>query len=317
MATKYLSNYYSYKVVPQVLGFQVTEVDPKLALEKQVQGHLANGHRYFFQDEFQNALSEYQTAYSLLHKFLHPYFPVDVTAIATSVLKQMQLTDVMVSAAAQVARYRSAVADRPIVSPGSPPQEISSIVQKFGGTGSTVVASPAAILYEQASTYLQAGATAEARPIIRQALELNGGRDRELESNLMVASGIAAVQQSEFDNARDSFAKAFQLAQRTGAGIEPANIPGVPGAGGCSRSTWRSCRRGRTIAANSGTRGNQQQPRGRGGLDRGCAQLRRCFPGGGGLRSLVVRADAFATAQPWYGYRNAEADGQRGTRLHP
>lgn len=47
MATKYLSNYYSYKVVPQVFGFQVAEVDPKLALEKQVQGHLANGHRYF------------------------------------------------------------------------------------------------------------------------------------------------------------------------------------------------------------------------------------------------------------------------------
>ncbi len=90
MATKYLSNYYSYKVVPQVFGFQVTEVDPKLALEKQVQGHLANGHHYFFQDEFQNALNEYQTAYSLLHKFLHPYFPVEVTAIATSVLKQMQ-----------------------------------------------------------------------------------------------------------------------------------------------------------------------------------------------------------------------------------
>jgi tetratricopeptide (TPR) repeat protein len=232
MATKYLSNYYSYKVVPQVFGFQVTEVDPKLALEKQVQGHLANGHHYFFQDEFQNALSEYQTAYSLLHKFLHPYFPVDVTAIATSVLKQMQLTDVMVTAAAQVAKYRSVVGERPIVSPGSPPQEISSIVQKFGGTGSTVVASSAAVLYEQASTYLQAGATAEAQPIIRQALELNGGRDRELESNLMVASGIAAVQQSEFDNARDSFSKAFQLAQRTGAGIGPAIIPGVVGAPG-------------------------------------------------------------------------------------
>ena len=230
MATKYLSNYYSYKVVPQVFGFQVAEVDPKLALEKQVQGHLANGHRYFFQDEFQNALSEYQTAYSLLHKFLHPYFPVNVTTIATSVLQQMQLTDVMVTAAAQVAKYRSAVADRPIVAPGNPPQEISSIVQKFGGTGSAVVASPASVLYEQASTYLQAGATAEARPIIQQALELNGGRDRELESNLMVASGIAAVQQNEFDNARDSFAKAFQLAQRTGAGIEPANIPGMPGA---------------------------------------------------------------------------------------
>ena len=89
MATKYLSNYYSYKVVPQVFGLQVTEVDLELALEKQVQGHLANGHRYFFQDEFQNALSEYQTAYSLLHKFLHPYFPVDVTAITTSVLKPM------------------------------------------------------------------------------------------------------------------------------------------------------------------------------------------------------------------------------------
>jgi hypothetical protein len=129
---------------------------PKLALEKQVQGHLANGHRYFFQDEFQNALNEYQTAYSLLHKFLHPYFPVDVTVITTSVLKQMQLTDMMVGAAAQVAKYRSAVVDRPIVTPGNPPQEILSIVQKFGGTGSTVVASPAVILYEQASTYLQA-----------------------------------------------------------------------------------------------------------------------------------------------------------------
>lgn len=231
MATKYLSNYYSYKVIPQVFGFQVTEVDPKLALEKQVQGHLANGHHYFFQDEFQNALSEYQTAYALLHKFLHPYFPVDVTAITTSVLKQMQLTDMMVTATAQVAKYRSVVGERPIVSP-SPSQEISSIVQKFGGTGSTVVASPAAVLYEQASTYLQAGATAEARPIIRQALELNGGRDRELESNLMVASGIAAVQQSEFDNARDSFVKAFELAQRTGAGIGPAIIPGVVGAAG-------------------------------------------------------------------------------------
>jgi tetratricopeptide (TPR) repeat protein len=46
----------------------------------------------------------------------------------------------------------------------------------------------------------------------------------------MVASGIAAVQQSEFDNARDSFAKAFQLAQRPGVGIEPGIIPGMPGA---------------------------------------------------------------------------------------
>lgn len=237
MATKYLSNYYSYKVVPQVFGFQVAAVDPKIALEKQVQGHFVNGHRYFFRDEFQNALNEYQTAYSLLHKFLHPYFPVNVTAIATSVLKSMQLTDVMVTAAAQVAKYRSAVADNSITSPGNPPQQVVSIVEKLGGTGSTVAASPGAVLYEQATTYLQAGATAEAQPIIRQALELNGGRDRELESNLIVASGVAAMQRSEFDNARESFAKAFQLAQRRGQGDVPGVIPGAAGAPGTPAAT--------------------------------------------------------------------------------
>ena len=110
MAAKYLSNYYSYKFVPQVLKFGVIEVDPKAALEKQVQEHLASGHRYFFQDEFQNALTEYQTAYSLLHKFLHPQFPVGVTAIATAVLKPLQLTEAMIAATAQVAKYRARAA---------------------------------------------------------------------------------------------------------------------------------------------------------------------------------------------------------------
>ena len=229
MAAKYLSNYYSYKFVPQVLKFGVIEVDPKAALEKQVQEHLASGHRYFFQDEFQNALNEYQTAYALLHKFLHPQFPVDVTAIATAVLKPLQLTEAMVAATAQVAKYRSTITAGSIVAAGSPPREISSVVQKFSGTGSAVVAPPAAALYEQAAVYLQAGATSEAQPIIQQALELNGGRDLELESNLLVASGIAGVQRGEFDNARDNFAKAFELARRVSAA--PGTAPGAAGPG--------------------------------------------------------------------------------------
>lgn len=57
--------------------------------------------------------------------------------------------------------------------------------------------------------YLQARATAEAEPILRRAQELNGGRDRGLESNLLAALGIAVVQQSRFDSARDSFARAY------------------------------------------------------------------------------------------------------------
>lgn len=241
MATKYLSSYYTYKVFPQISILQAPVVDPQAALEKQVQGHLARGHQFFFRDEFQNALNEYRTAYSLLHKFLHPYFPVNVTALASAVLRPLQLTDAMVTAAAQVAKYRAVAANGSIVSPGNPPPEIASIVQNLGSIGSATVSSPAAVLYEQASTYLQAGATAEAEPIIRQAQELNGGRDRELESNLLVASGIAAVQQSRFDNARDSFARAFQLAQR-GEGGQPgaipgiAGVPGTPGAGAVAGS---------------------------------------------------------------------------------
>src|SRR5687768_598185 len=110
MATKYLSSYYTYKVFPQISILQAPVVDPQAALEKQVQGHLARGHQFFFRDEFQNALNEYQTAYSLLHKFLHPYFPVNVTALASAVLRPLQLTDAMVTAAAQVAKYRAVAA---------------------------------------------------------------------------------------------------------------------------------------------------------------------------------------------------------------
>lgn len=214
MTTKHLNNFYSYKFIPQQLRVLPLVVDGGETLEKRVQAHLANGHRYFFRDEFHNALAEYQTAYSLLHKFLHPNFPAHVTTLVPSVLQGLELTELMIAAAAQVAKFRALAGHADFVPPRPPSPDVSAVVQKFGGTGTAAPPSPASGLYQQASAYLQAGAVTEARQLIGRALEVNGGRDRELEADLLVASGIAAAQQQEFAQAREAFEKAFQATQR-------------------------------------------------------------------------------------------------------
>jgi hypothetical protein len=159
MVTKFLSNYYSYKVVPKALGVLTFEIDANAALERQVQAHLARGHQSFFQDEFQTALKEYQTAYSLLHKFLHPSFPAEVSVFAPSLLRDLEVTDLLMAATAQVAKFRASVGNRSIVAPLGPPESVSAIVERLGSVGTAAAPSPASVLYQQASSYLQAGAT--------------------------------------------------------------------------------------------------------------------------------------------------------------
>lgn len=48
MVAKYLSSYYTYKILPQISIFRAPMIDRQAALEKQVQGHPSRGHQYFF-----------------------------------------------------------------------------------------------------------------------------------------------------------------------------------------------------------------------------------------------------------------------------
>jgi tetratricopeptide (TPR) repeat protein len=225
MATKYLSNYYTYKVVPDAFLLTAPPVNPNAVLEKQVQGHLVKGHQYFFRGEFANARKEYQSAYAMLHQFLHPSFPADLAAINISVLKGMELTSLMLAATSQVAKYRFVASNQPVMLPTDSVQ-VTQAVQKLGMVGSTTPPSPALIMYQRAFSYVQAGATAEARPIIQNALRLNQGRDRQLESDLFAASGVVALQERKFAEARENFERAFHLAQEG-----QTHAPGVATAG--------------------------------------------------------------------------------------
>ena len=217
MPTKFFNNYYSYKVVPERLRILTFEVDPNAALEKQVQAHLSKGHQSFFESEFQTALREYQTAYALLHKFLHPSFPVEVSVFAPSLLRDLKFTDLMIKATGQVAKFRTSMSNRSIIAPGDTPSNVSAIVEKLGPVGTATVPSSAAVFYQQASNYLRAGAAGEAKPLIKRAMDLNAGRDANLEVNLLVSSGVADLQQQRFAEARDAFQQAADRARRQNA----------------------------------------------------------------------------------------------------
>jgi len=227
MATKFLGNYYSYKVLSKRPRVPAAEADPGAALERQVQARLESGHQAFFRDEFQAALQEYQTAYSLLHKFLHPSFPAEVSVFAPDLLRDLKATDLMMAATAQVAKFRAAVGNRPIVAPVDPPKDVSAIVERLGSVGTAAAPSPAAALYQQASSYLQAGATDEARPLIKRAMALNAGKDRDLEVDLLVTSGVAALQRQDFGEAQEAFQKASQLTAQGNSAPRPARLAAI------------------------------------------------------------------------------------------
>src|SRR6266568_5476386 len=137
MAQKHLSLFYSYKFVPEKfrVSFPILEKFEE-ALEKQVQRRLAQGHQQFFQGRYPEALQEYQAAYTLAFKFLHPDFPDKVISLDPSLARGFKVFDALLAASGAVARYRQAAGDRGlIISPDGPPEEVVALVEQFGGAG--------------------------------------------------------------------------------------------------------------------------------------------------------------------------------------
>ncbi len=195
MPTKHLSDFYSYKFVPAAFRFEDRPPDPKTAsLEQQVQAHLTRGHQEFFQGRYQPALQQYQTAYALLHRFLHPNFPDRVVELDPDIVRGLRLSDSLLAVSGEVARFRGVAGPGlPLVAPVNPPRELTAIVERFGTVGTTTLSSPAQNHYRQATTYLQIGAISQAQNFINLAIQANKGQDLRLEADLNLAQGIALM----------------------------------------------------------------------------------------------------------------------------
>jgi len=229
MAQKYLSSFYSYKSVPKVLTFESQVPDKQsTALEREIQTHLASGHQHFFGGRYQLALNEYQAAYAKIYRFLHPDFPAGVVVHNPDIVRGIKVSDSLLSASAEVARFREAAGDKlPIVSPFDPPTSLTKVVQNFGAVGPTSLSSPAQIYYRQAINYLNMGAVSQAQSFINRGIEANKGKDLRLEADLNLALGVALMHSQDAGNqlsisvtgtqtkeARSAFDKAQQLYSR-------------------------------------------------------------------------------------------------------
>jgi len=228
MATKYLSNLYSYKYIPERFvskGGSSPAESHGDALEGQIQTRLTQGHDHFFHGRYADALEAYQAAYALIHRFLHPDFPDRIVSIHPSMVQKLDIFDHVLAAAGETARFRKVGGDRlPIVSPVDPPPEIMKIVEQFGTDARGGPPAPAQHYYRMATTYLQLGATSEAQRFVDLALKFNQGHDAQLEADAYLASGAVLMQQNKSQEAQGVFSKAQGLYTKLGLQHEVAVV---------------------------------------------------------------------------------------------
>jgi len=102
MATiKYLSEFYTAKSLSPVSTGPVV-ADPSTSLELQIQAHVLNGNRYYFDEKYTSALSEYLAAWGLIPRLIDPFFPFEVSAIDPNVLLKLDLSKQLMTAAADI-----------------------------------------------------------------------------------------------------------------------------------------------------------------------------------------------------------------------
>lgn len=286
MATKHLANFYSYKVSRTAVETLPDIVQPQFAgatptLESQVRDHMARGNELFFQDRYQDALEEYTTAYSLIHRFLHPSVPVLPGAGIATRLRGIRAFDSLLVAAAEVAKYRHVAGPMPLISPDEPSPELMKVVVEFGVVGAGERPSLARGYYSQALVYLHMGAADAATGLLNRAQQANQGADAALQLHLTLAQAAAVLQGRDPDKAEsllNNVQKQFQGLKLDGDSAAASNNLGVlhtlngngaqAGAAFAAAGNHLPLDMARTLQQplNPGTADTMVRPMGRGGL---------------------------------------------------
>jgi tetratricopeptide (TPR) repeat protein len=214
MVGKYLSEFYTYKVV--LPGSDRVDADPSTSLEEQIQAHILTGNRAFFLSEYTFALKEYLTAWGMLPRFVYPFFPDIAVKVNDVELLKVDVLDHLMAASVQVHRFR----DLPSLTPTiplpplvlDPPAGLVQIAEKYGGK-----IDRAKQLYQVGHVFAQLGEADLAQQYIEQALQA-GPNDLELQADGRAVLGAIALSRSDQENARSQLEAAssfYQHAKRT------------------------------------------------------------------------------------------------------
>lgn len=213
MTKKHLSNFFSIRVIPEKFRSFVAD-SANHSLETQVQAALSRGHARFFEGQYALALDAYREAYALIHRFVHPSFPILPGIHIMPELRGLDIMDALLAASVEVVRLRDVVGPkRPIVAPRDPPEKLDALVSKYRNAGAVDPAPTARTLYEAAVQYMQIGVAEQAEQLLSRAEKLAPREDKLLQAHLLSARGVLLLQRNEVAKAQ----QALQSARRQSA----------------------------------------------------------------------------------------------------
>lgn len=206
MAQKYLSEFYTNKVIELGSGRDVA--DPDTPLEKQIQAHILCGNGAFFQGEYPLALNEYLIAWGLLPKFVYSFFPDIAVKVNDGQLLSIDILKHLMEASIQVLRLREVAGPKvPIVAPVDPPYLLVKISEKYSGK-----IDEAKQFYQIGAAYAQMGEADLAQKFISRALEISA-QDHELQADGRGVLGVIELAQGNYDSAHNQLEVASRFYQ--------------------------------------------------------------------------------------------------------
>jgi hypothetical protein len=212
-------NLCAYRVADAVRAFD--SVDPGFELrlgvvEQSIRAAMVRADEFFYGGRYALALESYQGAYAEVYRYLHPDLPSRFVAGALERLARIDVLDGLLSASAEVARFRRvAGVDAPLASPSPPSPELVAIVSQAG-----VAPTMAESLYQRATTYMRAGVADRAQMFLEQASAAADATPK-LRADIDLARGVALMPHDQ-NQAIDSFHRAQEGYRGQGLSAEEA-----------------------------------------------------------------------------------------------
>jgi tetratricopeptide (TPR) repeat protein len=197
IAASQLSSFYSYRYfVPPSKGFGQPSKD---ATEQQVRAKVSEGDAAFALRKYAQALNAYLEAYGLLHRFLHPQFPVEAVLVNPNILSKVDIFKPLISVAIQTARFREKAGSLPIAIAVDLPQAFMQTLEA-NWTGTKAPMGAAELAYHGATSYLQMGAADEASKLLK--FSQRRAQTQLLKAHIASATAAVHIANGEIDNAQ-------------------------------------------------------------------------------------------------------------------
>jgi tetratricopeptide (TPR) repeat protein len=197
------SSFYSYRYF--VPPFKGPAQPSKDAIEQQVRSKVSQGDAAFAARKYTEALHAYLEAYGLLHRFLHPQFPIDAVVANPAILSKIDVFKPLISAAVQTARFRDKAGSLPIMAAVETPAAFTQVLEA-NWTGTKGPMGAAEVAYLGATSYLQMGAADEAQKLLQYSQRQ--AQTPELKAHIASATAAVQIASGQFDKAQTTLKKA-------------------------------------------------------------------------------------------------------------